>query len=490
VPDRTQPAGIEACLGQILQRNDFPAFAAHIQAVLVKAQDPEASLRQVTNAILKDMGLVLRVLRTANSPLYNRSGRPIHTVAHALALVGLEAVRDMALSLLLLRHFEARVPGARQLMLLSLLSAHHGRETAVRVDYPRCEEAYLCAMFRNLGEVLVSCYRPPDYAAILLEMRARKCAARAACQEILGFTYEDLGRAAAECWGLPEKIVRTIGESPADLRPLTELDWLLALTNFSHDLTMAIHRLEPEGARARVGLLMRNYSATLGLGIDDIQEIARTAIAEAKATFDVLRIPMDDLRLRRVTEDALECFGAEPAGTGETHEPPKEPTGLDLAERIGQDIEEQIASGRFDLNGILMMALEGMYRGIGFDRVLFCLAGPGGADIRARLGLGNGVDELIEAFLFPVSRRNPPVAAAMIHRTDLLVYDGRYEDTEFGKVVRAPFFGLYPVVTAGVAVGCFYFDRREPSPPLEPRAMANLRRLRDLSATALALARR
>jgi HD-like signal output (HDOD) protein len=97
--------------------------------------------------------------------LYNRSGRPILSVAHAASLMGMQAIRDVAAGTMLFEHFRKRSPGVRELMILSLLSANHAREAAQKLGFARPEEAYLCGMFRNLGEILVACYLPEDYDA-------------------------------------------------------------------------------------------------------------------------------------------------------------------------------------------------------------------------------------------------------------------------------------------------------------------------------------
>ncbi|MGH9672972.1 MAG: HDOD domain-containing protein [Bryobacteraceae bacterium] len=483
MPDTTiRLEGIEACLAQILERTDFPVLAENIREVLAGVEDRDASLRHVTNAILKDPGLTLRVLRAANSPQYNR-GQPIHTVAHALALVGLDPVRDMALSLLLFQHFRASVPAARQLLLLSLLSANHGRETAAWVKYPLFEQAYLCGMFRNLGEILLACYYPAEYAAVLIDMNTRRCSSKASCHKVLGFTYEDLGRRAAESWKLPENVVCTIAETPATMRPRTELDWLRMVTNFGHDLTTAIHRLDPEGARARIGLLVQDYAPALGLRLEDIQEIAASAIRETRAMFGALRVPMDELRLRRMTEHALDSLPPEPVA--ETPAEAAEPGPDELLERMGQEIESEIASRRYELNHVLMMILETMVRGLGFDRAMFCLVDSAAGELRARLGLGPDVESLLDRFRFPLTSRAAPLDAVLSEHKDLIVHDGRFANSEFGKVAGAPFFGLYPVTANNVLVGCFYFDRRQASPPLEPRRLVQLRRLRDLAASVI-----
>src|SRR5271156_777143 len=142
-------------LAEIAGIAEFPALSRSIEQVLLKV-DEEASLQHITNVILKDYSLTLRILRTANSALFNRSGRQIRSISHAVTLLGVEAVREMATGVVLLEHFRKHSPGLKELILLSLLTANHAREVADRIHYPKPEEAYLCGMFRNLGELLVA----------------------------------------------------------------------------------------------------------------------------------------------------------------------------------------------------------------------------------------------------------------------------------------------------------------------------------------------
>jgi len=491
--ETSRQEALESRLQQILQRTDFPALAEHIQELMLRISDEESSLRHVTNVILKDMGLALRVLRTANSAQYNRSGKPILTVAHAAALLGLEALRNMTTSLLLFRHYQTRSPGTKQLMLLGLLTANHARETSEMVGYPRWEEAYLCGMFRNLGEVLLACYFPEDYARILATMKEKGATERPACLEVAGCTYEELGRAAAQHWNMPDRAISSMAPAPQVVKPRSEAEWLSAVTSFSHELTSAVHRMDPDGARARVNHLLQVYGPGMGLAREQIQKIADRAIIETKATFDMLRMPLDDLRLRKQTETALETAFAktaavEPAAPAAAQEMP---AGEALIERIAQEVQSVSgAGGELDLNHVLLMILEGLYRGGGFDRVLFCLVSPDHTTVQARLGLGEGIDELLGKFQFPISRQAPPIAASLLAKRDLFVHDGRYAGSGFVQVTGANCFGIYPVVVSGVLVGCIYFDRRSPEAPLSAALKAGVGRLRDLAATAIGIKRK
>ena len=99
--------------------------------------------------------------------------RPILSVPHGIVLAGSDTLRSLVSTVRYIEHFAHRSPGLGELMLLSLLSAVHSRDIAAAVDYPRPEEAHICGLFRNLGEVLIACHYPEEYSKIIVTMQAR-----------------------------------------------------------------------------------------------------------------------------------------------------------------------------------------------------------------------------------------------------------------------------------------------------------------------------
>jgi HD-like signal output (HDOD) protein len=61
---------------------------------MVRTLDLESSGVELSRIILKDVGLASQILRLANSAMYNRSGRPILSIAHAIVLLGWDRVRS------------------------------------------------------------------------------------------------------------------------------------------------------------------------------------------------------------------------------------------------------------------------------------------------------------------------------------------------------------------------------------------------------------
>ena len=161
----TRQERVAECVKFLTTKPGFPAFSSHVQKILSAVDDVAVSAHQFTDLIIRDYSLTLRVLRAANA--YNFSGRPILSVTRAVILLGTEGVRHLASGAIIFEQFHNKPAGVRELMTLSMLSANHVREIVRRVGGPQPEEAYLCGMMRNLGEVLVAYYMPAQYARIL-----------------------------------------------------------------------------------------------------------------------------------------------------------------------------------------------------------------------------------------------------------------------------------------------------------------------------------
>ncbi|MEP7362423.1 MAG: HDOD domain-containing protein [Acidobacteriota bacterium] len=482
--DRTnRQEALEARLSQILQRSDFPALAEHIQELLARLADPNANASTISTIVGKDVGLSLRIIRTANSIQYNRSGKPILALPHAVALMGMETIRELAAGLMMVNHFRNRPPGVRQLLALSLLSANHARQGALVTHYPRTEEAYLCGLFRNLGEVLIACYFPADYALVLAAMQEKGGGEREACLRVLEFPFEELGREVVRRWNLPPQVSQVL-DSAAPLvvsHPHTEEQHLALLAGFGHELTAAMHRVAPNQSTQRVDRVLKSFGKSLKISDKALAKIAHAAVEETKATFKALNLPLDELRLERQVELALSSGLLAPPGPvgGEEEASPE------WAE-LARDIHNA------DLQSLLSRILDlGMSLG-GFERAIFGLVSPNHDSVCARLHAGSTDAEWMGRFQFPLERRAGPVTAALVGKRDLFVCGGPYLDSDFARRLDTGCFALLPVVINGILAGCLYFDRKAPPGSVkgpEPAVPPNLVRARDMAAEAIAAAR-
>jgi HD-like signal output (HDOD) protein len=467
----------------------------------------EASFRHLTNTILHDYSLTLAVLRLANSAYYNRSGQPIASVARAVTMIGIEAIKRLAAGLMLLENYEKRDSGIKELLLLAMLTASHTRQSAMRMKLPDVEKAYLCGMFRNMGEILVALYFHEAYEKIQKLIHERKLTEREACMKVLDFTYEDLARTVGSSWNLPGTVLQAMG--PAD--PLkysegTEDDKLRTLAAFSHELTVCVYRHPPADRNKALDNLIEKYNALPDLDHKVVKGLLDEAVTETKETFTTVGVPLNDLYLRRQHTVALTgeqapkgsngttlATATESAGPAAAHAPPGEPAvggdpagGGDLLSRLVAEVKTAMEPGHeLKLNEVLMMAMEACHRGAQFDRVVFCLATPDRSMVRGRLGLGESIDEVIEQIQIPLSGQQEALTLALLTKRDLFIdleRDDRYQSSNLIRSLKATCFALYPVMVDNVIVGCLYCDRLKPN-SFPPQAIFDtVGQLRDLLA--------
>ena len=487
---------------EIIQgRQNIPAFSHHILEVMGMIGNDEASFRHLTNTILHDYSLTLAVLRLANSAYYNRSGKPVCSVARAVTLMGIESIKRVAGGLMLLENYEKRPAGLKELLLLSLLTASHSSQAARHLHMPDSEQAYLCGMFRNLGEILVVLYFPEAYEKILREIQDNKLTVHEACIKVMEFPYEDLGRAVANSWNLPGTVSRAMDPSnPLSSGKQTDDERLKTVVAFSHELTNCVYRRPPEDRTQAIDNLLEKYSSIADLSRKIVEEVLDEAVTETKDIFTVAGVPFNDLHLRRQFQLALS--GGEGAqGTGSAalaavtvgvgpaaaHAAAPQPScDENLLDQLVAEVKAAVEPvNNPKLNEVLMMALEACHRGAGFDRVFFCLATPDRSMVRGRLGLGPAIDDVIEHLHIPLSGHQESLTLALLTKRDIFIdtqHDDRYQDSQIVRALGACSFGLYPVVVENVVVGCLYFDRLAPNAPPSQKILDTLGQLRDVLA--------
>ena len=459
---------LEQRLRTILQAGDFPALSKLFAEAMSISADEDASSQRLANLVLRDYSLTVKVIRTANTLHYNRTGKPIRSATHAMLLLGVRTVRDLATSLILFEHFHKKSPGLKELMLLSMLSATQARELAARLGLPEPEEAHLCAMFRNLGEVLVAAHFPGDYARILQKVRdqlktplepnvaaADASTMRSAAAGILGFTFEELGTAVARHWGMPESVTEAMwATGPSASRPL------IGVVTFSHELTTAIYRDEVTRGPMRVADAVRLHGPALGVDQETVAEVIEGAVSETKGVFATAHVSLDDLRLRKQTAEAIRILGGGApeetvVGTSGDRE-----SIADVRQRLLQDAESALSPDRsYGLEAVILVLLEALLRGGPFDRVIFAITNSERTMVEGRLGLGDGVDQIISRLR--VSTRSAPVSMALEWRRVAIRTVERAltgEEAKWCAVVGASAFGVAPLTIDGRLVGCLYAD--------------------------------
>ncbi len=480
-------------LARILAGRDFPALSQQIADTISALDDNASSMQRLTNIVLREYSLTLSVVRTANSAQYRRTDKQIQSVTRAMMLLGARTVRQLASSLLLFENYRKHSAGLKELMLLSLLTANHARAVALRLGISDPEEAHLSGMCRNLGEVLVACHFPVDYARIHTLVRERKHHEASAALAVLGFRYEELGQALCRHWGMPEAVAESMQS-----RVSRASSQVSAVTAFAHDLTTIMYRRDVDAGDARKDLdaVVARHATRIRLTRAQVAEVVAVALEETRELFLTANVRVDALRMKQLSEAACTALGVTALGNAVWDETQDDASAEQLAplrERLRADLESKVdpAFG-CDLGQVLLLALEGALRGAPFDRVVACVLSPDRTRLRARSGLGVGMEQLLAEFDFPMTPQGGAIPAAVLQGKPVYVPGDRAMtvlEQRLATKLGIGQFGLFPIIVDRQIVGCLYGDRavREPLPDAE--AIAHVTALTALVVRAIELRR-
>jgi HD-like signal output (HDOD) protein len=471
----TREEKLEVCVDRIFHGEGVPPFCDHANEVMLRTMDLDGNSIELVRVILKDLGLTSQILRLANSAMYNHSGRQIMSVAHAIIMLGWDKVRSMVSTVRYIEHFANRSPCLRELLLLSVLTAVHGRDVAEAIGYPRPEEAYICGLFRNLGEVLIACHYPHEYSRIILTMHEEKIPERPACWRVLDFAWDEVGMRIAASWNMPAQVRLSMDASGAPAGS----PWdrcLASVANYGHDLTRTLYRKGAGIDSIHLQTVLSPEGQPTLVSVRDLARIVDTALVETQQTFAALRVPTDTLHLAKQAERARQILKSVP-----------------VFDQIGLSTLQQAitragraAQNDFELAPFISNLLEDV-RAIGFEHVIFGLMNENLTCIRGRLAAGESVEDALERFQFPVDGAEGPMRAALERKEDVFAdraRDARYDSSALVTAFQPGAFALLPIVVDGKVAGCLYADVSR-APTAFDAVRPSLSRARDVITAAI-----
>jgi HD-like signal output (HDOD) protein len=368
---------------QMSERGDFPMLSQSLRTTVAAMKNDDLDFSALVQVVLSDFALTQKVLRLANSAMYMAFGGNITTVTRALMVLGMDAVGHLVVGLKLVDHFHQSAPhriDAKLELNRTLLSGSVARKlTSDTADLGAGEEAVVCTLMRQIGKLLVVCYLEAEWDAIRHKVENDGLDEAAACNAVLGVTFDEIGLEAASRWRLPEQIRAGMGRYEPEANEPQHVQWLRAVTNFSTDVADVLSASDAHAQPAEMELaaLAQRYGEALAIEPETLVSMS-TALAREEAGMGVMR----EIVELRASADAIARAGVAP--------------------------EARIAAGLEDLRAlpsenalapVLALASETVLAGLGFARtIVFVRQAPG--LFKSRLGFGRDVEKLLPALSF------------------------------------------------------------------------------------------
>ena len=191
--------------------SNLPSLPAVALQVLKLCQGEDLDLGQIAKVITNDPALSAKMLRLVNSPSYGLR-QQVKTISHALALLGVNAVRTLALSFSLASDLRRKSQPGLDLTAYwkrSALSAVAGRELAAANKMAAIkEEAFLAALLQDIGRLALARVAPDLYGPLSQRAGGDHVVLEMLERGELGADHAEVGQWLTTTWNLPAPAVR------------------------------------------------------------------------------------------------------------------------------------------------------------------------------------------------------------------------------------------------------------------------------------------
>jgi eukaryotic-like serine/threonine-protein kinase len=480
--------------------DDFPALSRTIAEINRAVGDENGRANILTDIILRDISLTKKLLRLVNAAHYGSFGsQPISTISRAVVILGFDAVRDAAVSLMLFEHLSnhAHVDELKGEAVESLYRGILGRLMAASAGVRDGEEAFISALFRDLGRLMARFHFYDETCRVDRLMREESLSEEAAARQVLGVNYDQLGLAIARLWHFPPTILHAMAPlEEATARPAsTDGGRLRLVANLARDLHRTVTACPPEQQEQAIDALCLRYRDAVQISRESLKDTVGKAVETLRGEAAILGIDIGKspllagLQIDRAAASAppemadlsLPVEGAD-EGAG------LDPTGI-LA--LGMQDMTTLLLGDYHLADVFKMAAELLYRTQLFDHVLVCVLDRPSQSLVGRVGLGSNALAMRSAFRIPLSFAPDVFHAATAKAQDILISDATAANIRsripnwYAQATNAHAFLLLPIVVEGKPVALLYADRMREPLQLPPQVLGLIKAVRNQTALAV-----
>ena len=480
-PRKADPTGLSGWI-QKLGESGMPVFAHTARDISLVSDSSDSGAAELSRVVLQDAAMTAKLLRVANSPIFNPMGMSISTVSRAVVVLGFQEVRSICLSIAVV---ESILKGKQKQhvieeMARSFHAAVQARSFARKRKDTSPEEVFIATLLCHLGDMAFWAFAGEAAQKMDRAIQQRPAEASDKLQhDVLGFRFRDLTLGLSKEWKLGQLLDQSL-QGRTDKNPRA------GNVTLGYELAVAA---EKGWDTPEVSRLVERLAENLYLPVEDVEKLVKTNAEEAANTAafygagkasDLIPVPG-------------EKKSAWATGDGVAVEVPAFPEPDPMLQlEILRELSALMES-KPDFNSVLEMVLEGMYRGVGMDRTLFALRTPDHRLLVGRYALGAGNEQLRCKFQFETVAGKTNLFSRVIESRQA-VWAGEGGDAEIEQLLTpqvqelsqgAGFF-VTPIEIRGKVIGVFYADRQPSCRPLDEDSFASFRHFAQQGNLALA----
>lgn len=174
-------------------------------------EDPESSFVEIGEIISGDPSLSVRLLKVVNSSFFGFPNK-IETITHAVTIVGMAQLRDLALATTIVNQFKGipkKLINMENFWLHSVATGLTAKVIAIYRRESNADRFYLMGMLHDLGRLLLL-LNIPEPMKTVMDKYELGGAMYDVENNVLGFDHSSVAGKLLESWKLPEMLQEAV----------------------------------------------------------------------------------------------------------------------------------------------------------------------------------------------------------------------------------------------------------------------------------------
>lgn len=431
----------------------MPALGSMIRTLEQLAKDEVSSMAVLGRSIIHDNALTSRVLRVANSAIYNKGISQVTTLSRAAVVLGFDVIRNICITAKLLtsllenknmspavyqRLLKLMAHSFQSAMLTKMMLADYGEELQ--------EEAFIASLLYHLGESAFWSVagQPAEELDGLLTNCDDNISRLQVSRDYLGLSFNQLTQGLARSWGLGELLMKSL-LNPDERTPEVRT---IFLANKLSDV-MSDSDASPEELQRR----LQQCAELMALPIAEFQQRLQLCLeATMRLSIDYgAKVLLQHLPKR----ETLAQLAPSPQLV------PRVADVSILLEKLRQ--LTLLSQDKPDFNQVILTALQGLLDGLGLDRCAVLLLSPNRKRLQPRITLGDNAEQMKQSFVLELNE--DAIMLKFCLEKQQACWQGK--DTEalpMGDILQQqlPVNGylMAPLRVENKTIGIFYADRQ------------------------------
>ena len=191
---------------------NLPSIPVVMMEVTNLLANPNTSAGELGKIISKDQGLVTKILRVANSPLYGLP-RKVSTIEFAIVILGFTHIKNIVVALSAFEAFNSKNDekwDRKKFWAHSIMTATVAKNISEEIGYRKSGEAFIAGLLHDLGVSVIQRFFAKQFKEVIDIVENQKMRYLNAELKVLGLSHGEIGQYLSERWNLPESLGETI----------------------------------------------------------------------------------------------------------------------------------------------------------------------------------------------------------------------------------------------------------------------------------------